>query len=100
MTVSFNGKPKATAYSIRRSLRLAVKRGHAEFPTVIDSSVLSLRTARAFLLTGESSGTCFFVTAMTILELTVCIWAASAVGGFVGSLTGLGGGVVIIPLLT
>jgi len=37
---------------------------------------------------------------MNILELTVCLWAASAVGGFVGALTGLGGGVVIIPLLT
>jgi hypothetical protein len=37
---------------------------------------------------------------MNILELTVCIWAASVAGGFVGSLTGLGGGVVIIPLLT
>jgi hypothetical protein len=37
---------------------------------------------------------------MNILELTVCIWPASVAGGFVGSLTGLGGGVVIIPLLT
>lgn len=37
---------------------------------------------------------------MNILELTVCLWAASVVGGFVGALTGLGGGVVIVPLLT
>ena len=37
---------------------------------------------------------------MNILEMTVLIWFGAALAGFFGSLTGLGGGVVIIPLLT
>jgi len=37
---------------------------------------------------------------MSVLELTILIWLGSAVGGFIGALTGLGGGVVIVPLLT
>jgi uncharacterized membrane protein YfcA len=37
---------------------------------------------------------------MTALELTLVLGVASAVAGFLGSLTGLGGGVVIVPLLT
>jgi uncharacterized protein len=37
---------------------------------------------------------------MNILELTILIWFGSLAGGFVGGLTGLGGGVVIVPLLT
>src|SRR5262245_45280296 len=37
---------------------------------------------------------------MTALELTLVLGVASAGAGFLGSLTGLGGGVVIVPLLT
>ena len=37
---------------------------------------------------------------MKTLELSVLIWFGSLVAGFLGSLTGLGGGVVIVPLLT
>ncbi len=37
---------------------------------------------------------------MTTLELSAILAAASVCAGFLGSLTGLGGGVVIIPLLT
>jgi len=37
---------------------------------------------------------------MTVLVLTLIILAGSYVAGLIGSLTGLGGGVVIIPLLT
>jgi len=36
---------------------------------------------------------------MTILTMSLLIWAGSLVAGFIGSLTGLGGGVVIVPLL-
>ena len=36
---------------------------------------------------------------MNIFEFTILIWLGSLVAGFLGSLTGLGGGVVIIPLL-
>lgn len=36
---------------------------------------------------------------MTILELSLCIFLASLTAGFLGALTGLGGGVVIVPLL-
>lgn len=36
---------------------------------------------------------------MNILEFTMLIWLASLAAGFLGSLTGLGGGVVIVPLL-
>ncbi len=36
---------------------------------------------------------------MNILEFTTFIWLGSLVAGFLGSLTGLGGGVVIVPLL-
>jgi len=37
---------------------------------------------------------------MSILIFTILIWLGSIVAGFLGSLTGLGGGIVIIPLLT
>ena len=37
---------------------------------------------------------------MNILELTLLIWSASLGAGFLGALTGLGGGVVIVPLLS
>jgi uncharacterized protein len=37
---------------------------------------------------------------LNTLELTILIWLGSLVAGFLGSLTGLGGGVVIVPLLT
>jgi uncharacterized protein len=37
---------------------------------------------------------------MNILELTVFVWLGSVTAGFLGALTGLGGGVVIVPLLT
>ena len=37
---------------------------------------------------------------MNVLELTMLVWLGSAAAGFLGSLTGLGGGVVIVPLLT
>lgn len=37
---------------------------------------------------------------MNILEFSIFIWLGSLVAGFLGSLTGLGGGVIIVPLLT
>ncbi len=37
---------------------------------------------------------------MNILLFTILIWLGSIIAGFLGSLTGLGGGIVIIPLLT
>ena len=37
---------------------------------------------------------------MSISELTLAIWVGSLAAGFLGALTGLGGGVVIVPLLT
>ena len=37
---------------------------------------------------------------MNIFEFTTLIWLGSLAAGFLGSLTGLGGGVVIVPLLT
>jgi uncharacterized protein len=37
---------------------------------------------------------------MTVWELTVLLWIGSAIAGLLGSLTGLGGGVVLVPLLT
>jgi hypothetical protein len=37
---------------------------------------------------------------MTVLMLTGLIWAGGMLAGFLGALTGLGGGVVIVPLLT
>lgn len=36
---------------------------------------------------------------MTILLFTVLVWLGSLAAGFIGSLTGLGGGVIIVPLL-
>jgi uncharacterized protein len=38
--------------------------------------------------------------AMNVLEMTLLVWLGSLVAGFLGALTGLGGGVVIVPLLT
>lgn len=37
---------------------------------------------------------------MNVLEFSVLIWLASLVAGLLGALTGLGGGVVIVPLLS
>lgn len=37
---------------------------------------------------------------MNILEFSLFVWVGSFTAGFLGSLTGLGGGVVIVPLLT
>ncbi|MCE5269610.1 MAG: sulfite exporter TauE/SafE family protein [Planctomycetaceae bacterium] len=37
---------------------------------------------------------------MNTLEMAVVIWLASLLAGFLGALTGLGGGVVVVPLLT
>jgi uncharacterized membrane protein YfcA len=37
---------------------------------------------------------------MSALELSLLVWTGSLSAGFFGSLTGLGGGVVIVPLLT
>jgi uncharacterized membrane protein YfcA len=36
---------------------------------------------------------------MNILEFSVLVWAGSFTAGFLGAVTGLGGGVVIVPLL-
>src|SRR6478735_7123256 len=37
---------------------------------------------------------------MNILEFTALVFAGSMLAGLVGALTGLGGGVVLVPLLT
>jgi hypothetical protein len=37
---------------------------------------------------------------MTALEFTAVVWALSMLAGFLGALTGLGGGVVVVPALT
>src|SRR6266513_1811400 len=37
---------------------------------------------------------------MNILEFTFLVWISSVIAGLLGSLTGLGGGVVLVPLLT
>jgi hypothetical protein len=37
---------------------------------------------------------------VNILEFSLLVWIGSFIAGFLGSLTGLGGGVVIVPLLT
>src|SRR6266849_1879709 len=36
---------------------------------------------------------------MTVLSFTVLVWTASLLAGFLGALTGLGGGVVLVPVL-
>jgi uncharacterized protein len=37
---------------------------------------------------------------MNVLEFTFLVWTGSLIAGFLGALTGLGGGVVLVPLLT
>jgi len=37
---------------------------------------------------------------MNVIEFTFLVWIGSLVAGFLGALTGLGGGVVLVPLLT
>src|SRR6195256_3331614 len=37
---------------------------------------------------------------MNILEFTSLVWIGSVLAGLLGALTGLGGGVVLVPLLT
>ena len=36
---------------------------------------------------------------MTVLEFTLVVWFVSTLAGFLGALTGLGGGVVVVPVL-
>jgi uncharacterized protein len=36
---------------------------------------------------------------MTVLLFTILVWAVSTLAGFLGALTGLGGGVVLVPVL-
>jgi uncharacterized protein len=40
------------------------------------------------------------IGSLTVWELTILVWIGSAIAGLLGSLTGLGGGVVLVPLLT
>lgn len=40
------------------------------------------------------------IGSLTVWELTVLVGVGSAIAGLLGSLTGLGGGVVLVPLLT
>ena len=40
------------------------------------------------------------IGSLTVWELTLLVWVGSAIAGLLGSLTGLGGGVVLVPLLT
>src|SRR5258708_4133761 len=37
---------------------------------------------------------------MNVIEFTSLVWVGSLVAGFLGALPGLGGGVVLVPLLT
>jgi uncharacterized membrane protein YfcA len=37
---------------------------------------------------------------MTVLEFSLLVWAGSVAAGFLGALTGLGGGVVLVPMLS
>jgi uncharacterized protein len=37
---------------------------------------------------------------LNVLEFTILVWVGSLAAGFLGALTGLGGGVVLVPLLT
>jgi uncharacterized membrane protein YfcA len=37
---------------------------------------------------------------MNTLEFSLLLWLGSLTAGFLGALTGLGGGVVLVPLLT
>src|SRR2546429_9934823 len=37
---------------------------------------------------------------MNVLEFTALVWAGSVIAGLLGSLTGLGGGLVLVPVLT
>jgi uncharacterized membrane protein YfcA len=37
---------------------------------------------------------------MNILEFSALIWLGSLASGFLGALTGLGGGAILVPLLT
>lgn len=36
---------------------------------------------------------------MSVLEFTLVVWGVSTIAGFLGALTGLGGGVVVVPVL-
>src|SRR5882757_7123256 len=48
----------------------------------------------------KNAGLRLFWAAVNTVEFTAVIWVGSLLAGFLGALTGLGGGVVIVPLLT
>src|ERR1044072_6889509 len=37
---------------------------------------------------------------MNVLAFTFLVWTGSLIAGFLGALTGLGGGIVLVPMLT
>ena len=43
---------------------------------------------------------CYNKNPMNTIEFTLLVGSGSVLAGFIGALTGLGGGVVIVPLLT
>ncbi len=59
------------------------------------SVVLNYLDSREYLLNYPTKE----LIAMHIFEFTILIWLGSVTAGFLGSLTGLGGGVVIVPML-
>ena len=66
---------------------------------------LSCRVGRFWILPSSlhdytREGAVIAVGSMNTFEFTILIWGGSLAAGFLGSLTGLGGGVVIVPLLT
>ena len=56
-------------------------------------------TARR-LRRGSERRSGYHVSHVNVVAFTAVVFAGSLVAGFLGSLTGLGGGVVIVPLLT
>src|SRR5580700_7977620 len=89
----------------------AISKSSPPKPTI---STWRLATAIAVLRRGEKGcagcdirhhyGICLIVYAgnsiVNSLEFTGLIWAIAAAAGFLGALTGLGGGVVLTPALT
>src|SRR6202158_2966708 len=81
---------------IRVSFRIRRGGSHRE----ICSSVRCAGYSPRYTSISPNVGNSLFGAAMNILEFTILVAAGSFVAGLLGSLTGLGGGVVLVPLLT
>jgi uncharacterized membrane protein YfcA len=104
-TVAIRGEAHTVAQALRRAATHAAyhvgqilyiaRMLRPDHPSVADHSAWRQRGTRPGTLSEPSVRR----YPMNVVEFTLLVWLGSMIAGFLGALTGLGGGVVIVPLL-